>query len=110
MASHREGLVDKRSQCGFAHGVDQPGTNLAGWTPPVPARREEAGMVEEFERRLAKGEVIVIDGGTGTELEARGVPMNGAVWCGVAWRCSIIRTRSVACTRITSAPGLRPSP
>lgn len=41
-------------------------------------------MVEEFKRRLAKGEVIVIDGGTGTELEARGVPMNGAVWCGVA--------------------------
>lgn len=25
----------------------------------------------------------MIDGGTGTELEARGVPMNGAVWCGV---------------------------
>ena len=41
-------------------------------------------MVEEFRRRLAEGEVVLIDGGTGTELEARGVPMNGAVWCGVA--------------------------
>jgi S-methylmethionine-dependent homocysteine/selenocysteine methylase len=41
-------------------------------------------MVEELTRRLAAGEVILIDGGTGTELEARGVPMNGAVWCGVA--------------------------
>jgi S-methylmethionine-dependent homocysteine/selenocysteine methylase len=41
-------------------------------------------MIEEFTRRLAEGEVILIDGGTGTELEARGVPMNGAVWCGVA--------------------------
>jgi S-methylmethionine-dependent homocysteine/selenocysteine methylase len=41
-------------------------------------------MVEEFMRRLADGEVVLIDGGTGTELEARGVPMNGAVWCGVA--------------------------
>lgn len=41
-------------------------------------------MIDEFNRRLAAGEVILIDGGTGTELEARGVPMNGAVWCGVA--------------------------
>ena len=41
-------------------------------------------MIEEFTRRLAAGEVILIDGGTGTELEARGVPMSGAVWCGVA--------------------------
>jgi S-methylmethionine-dependent homocysteine/selenocysteine methylase len=41
-------------------------------------------MMDEFTRRLADGEVILIDGGTGTELEARGVPMNGAVWCGVA--------------------------
>jgi S-methylmethionine-dependent homocysteine/selenocysteine methylase len=41
-------------------------------------------MVEELRRRLAAGDVILIDGGTGTELEARGVAMNGAVWCGVA--------------------------
>jgi homocysteine S-methyltransferase len=41
-------------------------------------------MIEQFTRRLADGEVVLIDGGTGTELEARGVPMNGAVWCGVA--------------------------
>jgi S-methylmethionine-dependent homocysteine/selenocysteine methylase len=41
-------------------------------------------MIEEFERRLAGGEVVLLDGGTGTELEARGVPMDGAVWCGLA--------------------------
>lgn len=41
-------------------------------------------MTEQLARRLADGDVILIDGGTGTELEARGVPMNGAVWCGVA--------------------------
>jgi homocysteine S-methyltransferase len=41
-------------------------------------------MIDDFTRRLAAGDVILIDGGTGTELEARGVPMNGAVWCGVA--------------------------
>jgi S-methylmethionine-dependent homocysteine/selenocysteine methylase len=40
--------------------------------------------VEEVERRLAAGEVVVIDGATGTELQARGVPMDDAAWCGVA--------------------------
>jgi S-methylmethionine-dependent homocysteine/selenocysteine methylase len=34
--------------------------------------------------RLDRGEVVVIDGATGTELQARGVPMDEAAWCGVA--------------------------
>jgi S-methylmethionine-dependent homocysteine/selenocysteine methylase len=42
------------------------------------------GMIEQLDRRIADGEVILIDGGTGTELEARGVPMNHAAWCGMA--------------------------
>lgn len=37
-----------------------------------------------LDERLARGDVIVIDGGTGTELEARGVPMNKVAWCGAA--------------------------
>jgi S-methylmethionine-dependent homocysteine/selenocysteine methylase len=41
-------------------------------------------MIEAFRRRLADGEVVLLDGGTGTELEARGVPMDGAVWSGLA--------------------------
>src|SRR5436190_1277315 len=40
--------------------------------------------VERLNARLAAGEVVVIDGATGTELEARGVPMDDAAWCGVA--------------------------
>jgi S-methylmethionine-dependent homocysteine/selenocysteine methylase len=39
---------------------------------------------ERLNVRLANGEVVVIDGATGTELEARGVPMDDAAWCGVA--------------------------
>jgi S-methylmethionine-dependent homocysteine/selenocysteine methylase len=39
---------------------------------------------EHLKARLAAGEVVVIDGATGTELEARGVPMDDAAWCGVA--------------------------
>jgi S-methylmethionine-dependent homocysteine/selenocysteine methylase len=35
-------------------------------------------------RRLADHEVVLLDGGTGTELEARGVPMDGAVWSALA--------------------------
>jgi S-methylmethionine-dependent homocysteine/selenocysteine methylase len=39
---------------------------------------------ERLNARLGAGEVVVIDGATGTELEARGVPMDDAAWCGVA--------------------------
>jgi S-methylmethionine-dependent homocysteine/selenocysteine methylase len=31
-------------------------------------------------RRLAEGEVVVLDGGIGTEIQARGAPMHDAVW------------------------------
>ncbi|MFZ1993413.1 MAG: homocysteine S-methyltransferase family protein [Solirubrobacteraceae bacterium] len=41
-------------------------------------------MIDRFRRRLSDGHVVVIDGGTGTELEARGVPMHGAVWSALA--------------------------
>ena len=37
-----------------------------------------------IERRLAAGEVILLDGGTGTELERRGASMHDAVWCAAA--------------------------
>lgn len=37
-----------------------------------------------IERRLAAGEAILLDGGTGTELERRGAPMHDAVWCAAA--------------------------
>ncbi|MGB0386308.1 MAG: homocysteine S-methyltransferase family protein, partial [Ardenticatenaceae bacterium] len=34
----------------------------------------------ELSDRIARGEVIIMDGGTGTELEKRGVPMNKDAW------------------------------
>jgi S-methylmethionine-dependent homocysteine/selenocysteine methylase len=34
--------------------------------------------------RIAAGGSVLLDGGTGTELERRGVPMNERVWCGDA--------------------------
>ena len=40
--------------------------------------------MQAIERRLAAGEVILLDGGTGTELERRGAPMHEEVWCGAA--------------------------
>jgi homocysteine S-methyltransferase len=40
--------------------------------------------VRDLDRRLGRGEVVVLDGGMGSELEARGVPMDGAVWSGIA--------------------------
>lgn len=40
--------------------------------------------MENLQERLEGGEVIFLDGGTGTELEKRGVPMNDAAWCATA--------------------------
>jgi S-methylmethionine-dependent homocysteine/selenocysteine methylase len=40
--------------------------------------------MEQLRDRLAAGEVIVLDGGTGSEIEARGAPMDGAVWSALA--------------------------
>ena len=37
-----------------------------------------------IERRLAAGDVILLDGATGTELERRGAPMHDGVWCAAA--------------------------
>ena len=38
----------------------------------------------ETERRLQNGGIAILDGGTGTELERRGVPMDAEAWCGPA--------------------------
>jgi S-methylmethionine-dependent homocysteine/selenocysteine methylase len=40
--------------------------------------------VDDMSKRLAAGAVVVLDGGMGTELEARGVPMNDGAWCAIA--------------------------
>lgn len=40
--------------------------------------------MSELERRIEGGEVVVLDGATGTELERRGVPMDDAAWCAAA--------------------------
>ena len=37
-----------------------------------------------MKQRLDAGEVIVLDGGTGTELERRGIAMSPEAWCGPA--------------------------
>ena len=38
----------------------------------------------KLKQRLADGDIIVLDGATGTELERRGAPMDPAGWCGPA--------------------------
>jgi S-methylmethionine-dependent homocysteine/selenocysteine methylase len=32
-------------------------------------------------RKLAAGEIIILDGGTGTDIQRRGAPMSGDTWC-----------------------------
>jgi len=40
--------------------------------------------VSRLEQRLAGGGVVILDGATGTELERRGVPMDGQAWSATA--------------------------
>lgn len=37
-----------------------------------------------LEKRLDEGDIVLLDGGTGTELEKRGVDMDAEAWCGPA--------------------------
>jgi S-methylmethionine-dependent homocysteine/selenocysteine methylase len=50
----------------------------------IRVKDAEMTVVEELSRRLADGEVVVIDGAMGTELQARGVPMDDEAWSGLA--------------------------
>lgn len=38
----------------------------------------------QLKARLDRGEVLILDGATGTELQRRGAPMDAAAWCGPA--------------------------
>ena len=40
----------------------------------------------ELETRIKSGDIILLDGGTGTEIERRGVDMDSVAWCGAANR------------------------
>lgn len=48
-----------------------------------------------IEQKLAVGELVILDGGTGTELERCGADMNGAAWCATATRTHPDILRSV---------------
>jgi S-methylmethionine-dependent homocysteine/selenocysteine methylase len=36
---------------------------------------------DKVRRKLAAGEIIILDGGTGTDIQRRGAPMSGDTWC-----------------------------
>ena len=36
---------------------------------------------KSIRRKLASGNVIILDGGTGTDIQRRGAPMSGETWC-----------------------------
>ncbi len=40
--------------------------------------------MSSLQERLARGDVIILDGGTGTELERQGMPMDDVTWCAAA--------------------------
>jgi len=40
--------------------------------------------IEHLKERIARGEVIILDGATGTELQRRGAPMDELCWSATA--------------------------
>ncbi len=44
----------------------------------------DAMVMQSIRHRLASGEIILLDGPTGTELQRRGAPMDGGAWCALA--------------------------
>ena len=38
-------------------------------------------MYDHIRQKLARGETIILDGGTGTDIQRRGVPMSSNTWC-----------------------------
>ena len=43
-------------------------------------------IVTTLQQRLDTGDIIILDGAIGTELQRRGVPMDDGAWCAVATR------------------------
>ena len=41
-------------------------------------------MYQTIQQKLARGAAIILDGGTGTDIQRRGVPMAGETWCAEA--------------------------
>lgn len=41
-------------------------------------------MYDHIREKLARGETIILDGGTGTDIQRRGVPMSSSTWCAEA--------------------------
>jgi homocysteine S-methyltransferase len=55
-----------------------------GQAPPSARRLPTIAAYDHLQDRLANGHVIVLDGGTGSELQARGAPMDYAAWSALA--------------------------
>jgi S-methylmethionine-dependent homocysteine/selenocysteine methylase len=51
--------------------------------------------VEHLNQRLAEDGIVIVDGGMGSELQARGVPMDSEAWSGVANLESIDAVREI---------------
>ncbi len=43
-------------------------------------------MYQPVEQAITSGSIVILDGGTGTEIQLRGVPMNDETWCAEANR------------------------
>jgi S-methylmethionine-dependent homocysteine/selenocysteine methylase len=44
----------------------------------------ETAVYKNIAAKLASGQLVILDGGTGTDIQRRGVPMHGETWCAEA--------------------------
>src|SRR5215831_11588452 len=54
------------------------------WFGTLGRRDPQMSRYARLLQRLLEGDVVILDGPTGTELERRGAPMDPAAWCGPA--------------------------
>jgi S-methylmethionine-dependent homocysteine/selenocysteine methylase len=80
------------------------------------------GIAQDLAERLAAGDVVVLDGAVSTELQRRGVPVDGVSWFGSANRAHLDAVQAlhedyiragaeviIANTHSTSRAGLEPA-
>jgi methionine synthase I (cobalamin-dependent) len=64
--------------------------------------------LSRLHERLAGGEIVIMDGGTGTGLQAMGVPMDGEAWGGVANLTHMDAVRSLHAAYLAAGGRRRP--
>ena len=79
---HRRGGIEAAGEPLFLISSGSNSPQLRGSSFSAELNQKTKMPYTHLKQRLNAGERILLDGGIGTELERRGVPMNPDAWCG----------------------------